>query len=193
MRPLRIAIGESDPAVCKLVREVAEEAGHTIVCETESGRSLVEQCCKEAVELVIAEIHLEELDGIDAAVELSKLSPTAFILSATEADEECVRRATGDHVMSFLVKPIKKADLEVSIPLARARFEQFRLLHHEHYNAQTALHDRELIDRAKGILMRQLNLAERDAYRRLQELSWTKNLRMAKLAEMIITASEAMG
>ena len=192
MRPLRISIADRDPEVRAFYRRVATEMGHTVVCEMASGRQLVEQCPKQGVELVISEIALDEVDGLEAAIELSRLAPTAFIVATELHDPQTVVRATGDHVMCFLIKPVKESDLQVSIPLARARFEQFKALHKEYYDAQTALRDRELIDRAKAIFMRELKMSEHEAYRRLQELSWTKNLKMSKLAEMIITADEAL-
>jgi len=192
MRPLRISIADRDPEAREFHRRVTSELGHTVVCETSSGRVLVEECPKQGAELVICEVTLDDIDGIEAALELSRLAPTAFLLVTHVHDPQTVIRATGDHVMGFLIKPIQAADLEVGIPLARARFEQFKALHKEYYDAQTALRDRELIERAKAIFMRELKLAEHEAYRKLQELSWTKNLKMSKLAEMIITADEAL-
>lgn len=191
MRPLRIAIADPSPETRDNYKRIVTELGHTVICEASSGRELVDQCCKEAIELVIAEVALDDLDGIDAAIELSRLSPTAFILATTFSDDTSIQRATGDHVMSYLIKPVKDAELAVSVPLARSRFEQWKALHSEHYDAQTAMRDRELIDRAKAILMKRLSLPEDKAYRRLQELSWTKNVKMAKLAEMVVISEEA--
>lgn len=191
MRLLRVAIADTDPEVRTFCRRVISELGHTVVCEVASGRELVEKCCTEAIELVVAEIALDELDGVDAAVELARLSPTAFILATSRSDANDIQRATGDHIMCYLIKPLKEADLTVSIPMARARFEQWKALHSEHYDAHTAMHDRDMIDRAKAIIMKRLSLPEDKAYRRLQEISWTKNVKMAKLAEMIVLSEEA--
>ncbi|HWL75023.1 MAG TPA: ANTAR domain-containing protein, partial [Burkholderiaceae bacterium] len=82
-------------------------------------------------------------------------------------------------------------DLAAAIPIARARFEQWKALHQEYYDASTAIRDRNMIDRAKNILIRRAGITEDEAYRRMQRMSWDKNVKLAQVAEMIITAEDA--
>ena len=93
--------------------------------------------------------------------------------------------------MGYLVKPIKQADLEPVIALAMRRFQQFQELRKEAADLRQALEDRKIIERAKGILMKKVQLDEHDAFRRLQKLASDKNLKLVEIARMVLTADEA--
>jgi response regulator NasT len=97
-----------------------------------------------------------------------------------------------DHILGYLVKPIKHADLESVIALAMRRFEQFEALRQEANYLRQALEDRKIIERAKGILMKKVRLDEQGAFRRLQKLASDKNLKLVEIARMILTAEEAL-
>jgi response regulator NasT len=107
-------------------------------------------------------------------------------------DAELIARAEADHIMGYLVKPIKQADLQPAIALAMRRFEQFQALRQEASDLRQALEDRKVIERAKGILMKKANLDEQDAFRRMQKLASEKNRKLIEIAQIILTAEEAM-
>jgi response regulator NasT len=113
------------------------------------------------------------------------------ILVSAHHDPELIRRAEADHIMAYLVKPIKQGDLGPAIALAMRRFEQFEQLRQEAADLRQALEDRKLIERAKGILMRRASLDEPTAFRRLQKTASDKNLKLVDVARMIVTAEEA--
>src|SRR5262249_60920406 len=98
-----------------------------------------------------------------------------------------------DHILAYLAKPIKQADLEPAIAIAMRRFDQFQALRREAADLKQALEDRKVIERAKGILMKKANLGENDAFRRLQKLASDKNRKLVEIAQMILTAEEAFG
>ena len=102
-----------------------------------------------------------------------------------------IERAEADHILGYLVKPIKQADLEPVIALAMRRFEQFQALRQEAADLRQALEDRKIIERAKGILMKKASLDEQEAFRRLQKLASDKNRKLVEIARMILTAEEA--
>ena len=83
-----------------------------------------------------------------------------MILVSAYHDPELIRRAEADHILAYLVKPIKQADLEPAIAIAMRRFEQFQALRQEAADLRQALEDRKVIERAKGLLMKQAGLDE---------------------------------
>jgi len=131
------------------------------------------------------------MDGIDAAIALYKDAPVPVILVSAYHDAELVERAEADHIMGYLVKPIKQADLGPVISLAMRRFEQFQELRKEAADLRQALEDRKLIERAKGLLMKKAGLDEASAFRRLQKLASDKNLKLVEVARILLTAEEA--
>ena len=136
---------------------------------------------------------MPDMDGIDAAALIYRNAAIPVILVSAYHDPEFVRRAEANHIMAYLVKPIKQADLEPAIAIATRRFEQFQALQKETADLKQALADRKVIEKAKGILMKKANLDEHDAFRRLQKLASDKNNKLIEIAHMILTAEEAYG
>ena len=102
--------------------------GHQVVAVAKDGRELVEQCRTAHPDLVITDIKMPDMDGIDAATQIYRNGPIPVILVSAYHDPEFIRRAEADHILAYLVKPIKQADLEPAIAIAMRRFEQFQAL-----------------------------------------------------------------
>jgi response regulator NasT len=188
---LRIVVADDEADMRDYFRKILPHLGHRLVAVAENGRELVQLCKEQRPDLVITDIKMPDMDGIDAAVEIYRTSPMPVILVSAYHDSELIVRAESDHIMGYLVKPIKQSDLEPVIALAMRRFEQFQALRKEAADLRQALEDRKLIERAKGILMKKARLEEHDAFRRLQRLASDKNLKLVDLSRMIITAEEA--
>ena len=150
-------------------------------------------CRGHRPDLVITDIKMPDMDGIDAAAQIYRDGPIPVILVSAYHDAELIRRAEADHILAYLVKPIKQADLEPAIALAMRRFEQFQALRKEAADLRQALEDRKVIEQAKGILMKKAGLDEHEAFRRLQKLASDKNRKLVEIAQMILTAEEAFG
>src|SRR5262249_47428478 len=166
--------------------------GHEVVAVASNGNELVERCATTNPDLVITDIKMPDMDGIDAATQIYNKAPVPVILVSAYHDEELLRRAGADHILAYLVKPIKRTDLEPAITIAMRRFEQFQTLRKETADLKQALEDRKIIEKAKGILMKKAGLDEHDAFRRLQKLASDKNRKLIDIAQTILTAEEAM-
>jgi response regulator NasT len=192
-RPLRIAVADDEQDMRDYFQTILPTLGHEVVAVAVNGRELVESCRALKPDLVIADIKMPEMDGIDAAAQLYRDAPVPVILVSAYHDPEFIRRAEADHILAYLVKPIKQADLEPAIAIAMRRFEQFEALRKEAADLRQALEDRKVIERAKGVLMTKANLGEQEAFRRLQKLASDKNKKLVEIARIILTAEEAYG
>jgi len=188
---LRIAVADDEIDMREYLQTILPCFGHTVVAVAATGNELIEKCRETRPDLVITDIKMPDLDGIDAARQIYKDSPVPVILVSAYHDQELVERASEDHVLAFLVKPIKQADLEPAITIATRRFEQFQALRQEAADLRQALEDRKLIERAKGLLMKRAGLDELEAFRRLQRLASERNRKLVEIATMILTAEEA--
>ena len=187
---LRIAVADDEADMRDYFQKILPRLGHRVVCAARDGRELVEQCRAHRPDLVITDIKMPDMDGIDAAIQIYQDAPVPVILVSAYHDPELLARAEADHILGYLVKPIKQADLEPVIGLAMRRFEQFQALRQEAADLRQALEDRKLTERAKGLLMKRAGLDEPTAFRRLQKLASEKNLKLAEVARMIVTAEE---
>lgn len=190
---LRIAVADDELDMREYLQRFLPRLGHEVVAAVENGRQLVEACHELAPDLVITDIKMPELDGIEAASSIFRDRPTPVILVSAFHDPELIERAEQDHVMAYLVKPIKLADLETAIAISMRRYEQFQSLRREATDLRQALEDRKIIERAKGVLMKKLKLDEHDAFRRLQKISNERNLKLVDVANTLLLSEQILG
>jgi response regulator NasT len=190
-RSIRIAVADDEPRMRDYYQDILPLLGHRVICAAQTGRELVRCCQDSRPDLVVTDIKMPDLDGIDAIGEIGRVEPIPAILVSAYHDPELIERTKGEQVLAYLVKPIKQADLEVAIGLAMQRFEEFQTLRKEAGELRQALSDRKLIERAKGILMRRAGLDEEGAFRRLQKLARDHNQRIVDASLIILRAEEA--
>ncbi len=191
-QPLRIAVADDEPDMRDYFRKILPRLGHQVVAVAENGRELVELCRTTMPDLIITDIKMPEMDGIDAAVAIYRERAVPVVLVSAYHEPELIERAGADHIMGYLVKPIKQADLEPVIALTMRCFEQFQELRREAADLRQALADRKVIERAKGVLMKRGNLDEPEAFRRLQKLASRKSRKLVEIAEIILISEEAL-
>ena len=172
-------------------QKILPRLGHQLVAVAQTGRELIESCRTVRPDLVITDIKMPDMDGIDAATEICRVEPIPFILVSAYHHPKLFERAKGDHILAYLVKPTKQADLEAAIAIAVQRFEQFQTLRQEAADHRQALADRKVIERAKGLLMKKVGLDEEQAFLRLQKLARDRNQKLAEVALMIMGAEAA--
>jgi response regulator NasT len=188
---LRILVADDEPDMRDYFKKMLPRLGHVVVGAAQNGKELVTQCLSLHPDVVITDIKMPEMDGIDAATAIYQQWPVPVILVSAYHDPALIRRAEADHIMGYLVKPIKQPDLEPVIALARRRFEQFQALRQEASDLKQALEDRKVIERAKGIVMKKTGLDENESFRRLQKQASEKNLKLVEIAKIIVTADDA--
>ncbi len=127
--------------------------GHQVVGAASTGMELIGLYETLKPDLVITDIKMPDLDGIDAAKRIHQVRPAPVILVSAYNDSDLIGRAGQEQILAYLVKPIKQADLEPTIALTMSRFAQFEALRIEANGLRQALEDRKIIERAKGILM----------------------------------------
>ncbi len=191
-RSLKIAVADDERDMRDYFQQILPLLGHQVVGVAETGKELVALCAQTHPDMVITDIKMPDMDGIDASVQICREAPIPVILVSAYHDPEFIRRAEADHILAYLVKPIKQADLEPAIGIAMRRFEQFQALRKETTDLKQALEDRKVIEKAKGILMKKTGLDEHDAFRRLQKLASDKNRKLIEIAQIILTAEEAL-
>jgi response regulator NasT len=186
---LKIAVAEDERDTREYLQEILQRLGHQVVAAA-NGRQLAEQCRLLQPDLVLTDIKMPDLDGIDAAVQINTGREVPVILVSGYHDAELLERAGADHIMAYLIKPVSQADVEAAIALAMRRFQQYQAVRREAADLKQALEDRKVIERAKGIIMRRLSVGEDDAYRRLRKLASDRNRKLVDLAQTIVKADE---
>ena len=134
-RVLRVVIADDESEMRDYLCETLPLLGHEVVAAATDGRELVAACHELRPDLVISDIRMPELDGIDAADQISAERSVPIIFISGHHDADLVERAAKQEIMAFLVKPVGMADLEAAIATAVHRFEDLQALAAELLNA----------------------------------------------------------
>ncbi|NLT42021.1 MAG: response regulator [Anaerolineae bacterium] len=191
MERTRVVIADDEAIIRMDLREMLTNLGYLVVGEVADGTSAVNLARELRPGIVIMDIKMPDMDGIDAARILTQERIAPVVLLTAYSQSELIERAKDAGVVGYIVKPIRESDLAPAIEVALARFGELRALEREVGDLKDALETRKLVDRAKGILMDGQSLTESQAFRRIQTMSMNTRKSMKQVAEAIILAHEA--
>lgn len=191
MERTRVIVADDESIIRMDLREMLTNLGYLVVGEAGDGRSAVNQARELRPDVVIMDIKMPDMDGIEAARILTQERIAPVVLLTAFSQRDLVERAKEAGVVGYLVKPFRESDLGPAIEVALARFAEFRSLEKEVADLQETLETRKLVDRAKGILMDTQGLSESEAFRKIQKMSMNTRKPMKEIAEAIILAQEA--
>jgi response regulator NasT len=192
MEPLRILIADDESIRLLSLRSQLLALGHQVVAEASTGSEAVSLAERTRPDLAILDIKMPLMDGIEATQRITEARPIPIILLTAYGEAQLVERAAQANISAYLMKPVAEEDLLPAITLALMRFREFQALHREVADLREALEARKVIERAKGILMRRLDLTEDEAFRRLQRQSQDTNRRLAEVAQALIVADQML-
>jgi response regulator NasT len=190
LEKLRIVIADDESIIRLDLKETLQRMGHQVVAEAGDGRTAVDLVRQFRPDLVVLDVKMPELDGVDAAKEISQEKLAPVLLLTAYSQKDLVQRAMDAGVFAYVVKPFTESDLLPAMAVAIGRFREFVTISEEAANATAALETRKLVDRAKGILMDRHGLREQEAFRRIQQQSMNSRKPMREIAEAIVIASE---
>jgi two-component system, response regulator PdtaR len=192
MDSLRILIADDESIRLLSLRAQLAALGHRVVAEASTGEDAVALAVSTQPDLAILDIKMPLVDGIEAAERITRARPIPIILLTAYSEAQLVERAAQANISAYLMKPVSKEDLLPALTLALTRFNQFQALRREVVDLREALEARKVIEKAKGILMRRLDLTEEEAFRRLQRQSQEGNRKLAQVAEAIVVADQML-
>jgi AmiR/NasT family two-component response regulator len=185
----RVIIADDESLVRTDLREALTELGYLVVGDVGDGQSAVNMARELDPDVVVMDIKMPGMDGIEAAQVLTQEKIAPVVLLTAYSQRELIDRAKEAGVVGYLVKPFRETDLAPAIELAMARFSEFRALEEEVDNLAEALETRKKVERAKGILMDQQGMTETEAFRKIQKMSMNTRRPMKEVAEAIILAN----
>jgi response regulator NasT len=188
---LKVVVVEDDPTIRLFLKESLEQQiGHQVVGEAATGTDMVRTVLDLEPDVVVFDIHLPRLNGLDALRQIYQERVVAAVAITADRDQDLVRRALEEHVLAYLVKPVEAHQLGAALLVAWARFEELRQLTDENASLKQMLQNRKTIERAKGVLMKRHRWSEAEAFRRLQRGAMNQRISMIELAQAILNGKE---
>lgn len=182
----RVLVAEDEALIRLDLVEMLREEGYAVVGEAADGEQAVSMAEELRPDLVILDVKMPKMDGIDAAAKITgdRIAPVVILTAFSQRD--LVMRARDAGTMAYLVKPFAKRDLVPAIELAVSRFSELQALEAEVAGLTDRLETRKVIDRAKGLLMTSQGLTEPDAFRWIQRTAMDRRTTMKAVAEAVV-------
>ena len=183
----RILVAEDETLIRMDLVEMLTEAGYEVIAQATNGEEAIALANEHKPDLAILDVQMPVLDGISAAEKIITIAPVLMLTAFSQ--RELVDRARDAGVMAYVVKPFTISDLVPAIEIAISRHTQMRSLADEVADLHDRLETRKVIDRAKGILMKALNLTEPEAFSWIQRAAMDRRITMKEVAEAVISPS----
>jgi AmiR/NasT family two-component response regulator len=187
---VRILVAEDEALIRMDLVEMLQEAGYEVVAQATNGEEAIALATEHNPDLAILDVKMPVLDGISAAEKIISIAPVLMLTAFSQ--RELVERARDAGVMAYVVKPFTIGDLIPAIEIAISRHTQMRSLADEVADLHERLETRKIIDRAKGILMKALNLSEPEAFSWIQRAAMDRRLTMKEVAQAVISPEAAL-
>lgn len=184
---LKVVVCDDDKFIIDLIRKELEPAGYSIAGEASNGLDLIRVCEEVRPDIVIADIEMPTMNGIDATRELTGRNLAKCVIMLTSFDDyDYISGAIEAGASGYLAKPVKKDVLIPTIENCLKKSEQLYEAGKKLKNINKRIETRGIIDKAQLLLMEQHNLNEADAYAYIRNLSKDRGVAMAEIAEMVI-------
>jgi AmiR/NasT family two-component response regulator len=182
----RVVIAEDEALIRMDLVEMLAEEGYDVVGEAADGARAVELAEEHRPDLVILDVKMPVLDGISAAERIARARIAPVVILTAFSQRELVERARDAGAMAYLTKPFTRSDLVPAIEIAVSRFSEVHALESEIAELGEQLAARKAVDRAKGILQKELGLSEPDAFRWIQKTAMDLRRSMREVAEGVV-------
>jgi response regulator NasT len=189
-KSLRILLAEDESIILMGLKSNIEKLGHRVIGQAFDGVEAVKLALKKEPDLLIIDINMPKMDGIEALKRINNQKFIPAIVVTGYNNEKLINRASKAGAFAYLIKPVDSNDIKPAINIARARFEEFKKLLSDLDDSKKALEARKIIERAKGIVMDRKNIKEKEAMKFLQKKSNDHNKKMIKIAKEIIEADQ---
>jgi len=190
MSQIKAVIADDEPIIRMDLRALLEDMGHIVLGEAADGQKAIELTRTYRPDVVIMDIKMPVMDGLDAAKVIAQEKIAPVVLLTAYSQKDLIERAKEAGVFAYMVKPFQESDLMPAIEIAMARYLELQELESTVGSLEEKLETRKIVDRAKGILMDKYTMSEADAFRRIQHQSMNQRRSMKEIAEAIIIAHE---
>jgi response regulator NasT len=189
--PLQIVIVDDSPIRAAILEGGLRESGYTNVVRIEgAANNLLARISAVDPDVILIDLENPSRDVLEQMFQVSRIVKRPIAMFVDQADSASIQASVDAGVSAYIVDGLKKERIKSILDLCISRFNAFSRLQTELEQTKTALEDRKIIDRAKGILMKRKNLSEEDAYDLLRRTAMNENKKIAEIAQSVITASE---
>jgi response regulator NasT len=189
---LRVLIVDQNVLRSSILEDALREAGYRDLIVVRDMQNLLRRIVDEEPDVVLIDLENPNRDVLEQMFQVSRVVRKPVAMFVDETDRSSIEAAIEAGVGAYVVGGLRKDRVQLIVDMAISRFNAFDKLRAELDETRQQLADRKLIDRARGILMKQRRITEEQAYGLLRKAAMDGNLRVAQVAQSVITAAELL-
>jgi response regulator NasT len=186
---LRILLVDQNMTRASILEEGLREAGYSSVTVVRDMQNLLRRIVDEDPDVIFIDLENPNRDVLEQMFQVSRCVRRPVAMFVDRSDTEMIRAAVDAGVGAYIVDGLKKERVKAILDMAVSRFHAFNELRDELDRAKQALEERKVVDRAKGILMKERGLTEEAAYGLLRKAAMNENKRVVEIAQAVVTAA----
>src|ERR1700742_3333690 len=187
---LKIVIVDENPIRAAILQDGLKEAGHVNVTRIEDTTRLLARVYAIDPDVILIDLENPSRDVLEQMFQMSRVVKRPIAMFVDQSDRASIEAAVDAGVSAYIVGGLRKERVQNILDLCISRFNAFSRLEGELEKTRSALEERKVIDRAKGILMKAKNLTEENAYALLRQTAMNEKKKIAEVAQSVITAAE---
>lgn len=186
---MRVLIVDDESLIRMDLGDIIESCGHEVVAEGTNGVEALELCKKHKPDIILMDVKMPELDGIEAARQIGFHHEAPVVLLTSYSQQDLIDKARDSGVYGYLIKPVREEQLVPSLEMALGRYKSDAQLREKMAELEQSLEDRKIIQKGTGILMELYSISEAEAYNRIRTLSMNKQISIIETCNLIIKQS----
>ena len=186
---LRILLVDQNMTRASILEEGLREAGYTNVTVVRDMQNLLRRIVDADPDVICIDLENPNRDVLEQMFQVSRVVRRPVAMFVDRSDSDMIKAAVESGVGAYVVDGLKKERVKAVVDMAVSRFNAFNDLREELDRAKQALDERKVVERAKGILMKERGLTEEAAYALLRKAAMSDNRRVVEIAQAVITAA----
>jgi response regulator NasT len=186
---LRVLIVDQNLARATILEEGLREAGYRDLIVVRDMQNLMRRILDEEPDVILIYLENPNRDVLEKMFQVSRVVRKPVAMFVDSADRGTIEAAIEAGVSAYVVDGLRKERVRSIVEMSVSSFRAFEKLRVELDDTKRQLADRKVIDRAKGILMKQRALTEEQAYEAMRKAAMDANLRLAEIAQSVVTAA----
>src|SRR5580700_6207101 len=189
---LKIVIVDESPVRAAILADGLREAGFTQVVRLEETKNLLANIYSIDPDVILIDLENPSRDVLEQMFQVSRAVKRPIAMFVDQSDSASIQASVDAGVSAYIVDGLRKERVKNILDLCISRFYAFSRLQNELEKTKTALEERKVIDRAKGILMNAKKISEEEAYALLRRTAMNENRKIAEVAQSVVTAADLL-
>jgi AmiR/NasT family two-component response regulator len=188
-----VAIADDEAGIRSVLKAIVADLGYKTVGAAQNGAEAVEMVRQFKPNVILLDVHMPVLDGLEATRQIVALGTTAVVILTGDPNPEMARTAMDLGACGYMQKPFDQGQIAAILESAWHRLQTTKALQEKTRSLDEALEMRKLTEKAKGILMEQQGFSEAEAHHTLQKLSQDQGLPLKEVCRSIIQVRMVLG